>query len=481
MSATKRFLCRFCEIIKNDSLNIYFVIAKRTGKHPVFCGPTLVHFKKDFATYHHLSSSIIGARPNLCNVLALGTDGEEALINAFKAQMWDALIHLRCTRHMEGNFRDFFVNNRYPKNLQDEIYKAIFEDGGLIDADDASEFDVQVDLSKKMWDSLHKSFNFKSDAFFAFFDSQKEDVFKNCLIKSVRIAAGLGNPPEKYYTNNNESLNNRLKLEQKNKKLSWPAFNVSLENFCRHQMEEAKRAIRGAGNYELAPGYEKFFVSPLDWNRKTEIQRAQHIKRFMSAIPSTALDGADVMPTEIAADTFFGVSREAIVLPSISDSHLSSIEQRAKRLLQDGDNIKEAPGKNPHKKVVCSLTSPGQVHVVDATSSEINGKIVCDCLGYKSIKICAHSLAVSVQLNILEAYLQWVRKQKASSGLDALSGHKALGAGKKPGSRSRKRSKAASDTAWMPATGMPAPHHATRMPSPHHATGMQASQHATGM
>ena len=45
-------------------------------------------------------------------------------------------------------------------------------------------------------------------------------------------------------------------------------------------MEKAKRAKRGVGNYELVPGYQKFFVSPLDWNRKTDKQRDITINDF---------------------------------------------------------------------------------------------------------------------------------------------------------------------------------------------------------
>ena len=36
---------------------------------------------------------------------ALGTVGELAMITAFMDKMWDELIHLRCTLHMEGNFK----------------------------------------------------------------------------------------------------------------------------------------------------------------------------------------------------------------------------------------------------------------------------------------------------------------------------------------------------------------------------------------
>ena len=45
-------------------------------------------------------------------------------------------------------------------------------------------------------------------------------------------------------------------------------------------MEKVKRAKPGVGNYGLVPGYQKFFVSPLDWNRKTDKQRDITINDF---------------------------------------------------------------------------------------------------------------------------------------------------------------------------------------------------------
>ena len=178
-----------------------------------------MHFKKDFSIYHHLSSTIIGARPEIANVNALGTDAEEALVNAFLVQMWDGLIHLRCTRHLEGNFREFFKSHRYPANLEAEEFDFIFGDGGLIDSEDVEDFNFNVGLFKDSTVKLHESFDVCPDAFLGYFDKNKEDIFRNNMIRSVRIAAGLGNSQARYYTSNNEPLNNRLKIEQNHKKL----------------------------------------------------------------------------------------------------------------------------------------------------------------------------------------------------------------------------------------------------------------------
>ena len=62
------------------------VVDRSTSQSPTMLGPVLVHQKKSFETYHFFASSLIGMRPSLDNILAFGTDGEQALVNAFQKQ-----------------------------------------------------------------------------------------------------------------------------------------------------------------------------------------------------------------------------------------------------------------------------------------------------------------------------------------------------------------------------------------------------------
>ena len=65
----------------------------RNGQCPIMLGPVLVHQRKLFETYHFFASTLVGICPTLANTLAFGTDGEEAIVKAFKQQMSSA-IHL---------------------------------------------------------------------------------------------------------------------------------------------------------------------------------------------------------------------------------------------------------------------------------------------------------------------------------------------------------------------------------------------------
>ena len=58
------------------------------AKSPVMIGPTcmLVHRRKVFSTYHFFASSLVSLRPSISGLRAFGTDGEEALYQAFQAR-----------------------------------------------------------------------------------------------------------------------------------------------------------------------------------------------------------------------------------------------------------------------------------------------------------------------------------------------------------------------------------------------------------
>ena len=59
-------------------------------------------------------------------MLAFGTDGEEAVVKAFK-QQFSFAIHLRCFRHMKQDIqRKLSVNMGFPADAVSEITAHIF-------------------------------------------------------------------------------------------------------------------------------------------------------------------------------------------------------------------------------------------------------------------------------------------------------------------------------------------------------------------
>ena len=73
---------------------------KRGKSHPIFLGPMLIHYRKTFGTYLFLASTLVGLSQLLQGICAFGTDGEEALADAFMhkftySQRLTCFIHVK--------------------------------------------------------------------------------------------------------------------------------------------------------------------------------------------------------------------------------------------------------------------------------------------------------------------------------------------------------------------------------------------------
>jgi len=65
--------------------------SRKHGKPPVCVGPILIHYSKSFSTYLFFASSLVGLQKDLRSVVAFGTDGEEALADAFSHEFTSAV------------------------------------------------------------------------------------------------------------------------------------------------------------------------------------------------------------------------------------------------------------------------------------------------------------------------------------------------------------------------------------------------------
>ena len=64
----------------------------------------MVHYKKSFSTYVFFTSTLVGMKPELSSLKCFGTDGEEALYEAF-GHVFPGALHLLCSLHMKRNVK----------------------------------------------------------------------------------------------------------------------------------------------------------------------------------------------------------------------------------------------------------------------------------------------------------------------------------------------------------------------------------------
>ena len=111
----------------------------------------LIHYRKTFATYLFLASSLVGLSRELEGIRAFGTDGEEALSDAFKHEFGFAQ-HLTCFIHVRRNLKDKLAECNIPVDLSQKILDDVFRKKlgsvfveGIVDASDDSDFQTKLD------------------------------------------------------------------------------------------------------------------------------------------------------------------------------------------------------------------------------------------------------------------------------------------------------------------------------------------------
>ena len=119
--------------------------SRKHGKLPVCFGPILIHYSKSFSTYSFFASSLVGLQKDLQSVVAFGTDGEEALADAFShsAVRLTCFIHKR--RNIETKLKDIGLATDCQQQILDDLFRkcrgeTMFE--GLVDSSDVDTFNL---------------------------------------------------------------------------------------------------------------------------------------------------------------------------------------------------------------------------------------------------------------------------------------------------------------------------------------------------
>ena len=99
--------------------------SRRSNSHPIFLGPVLVHYRKTFAAYLFFASTLVGLSWQLQGVRAFGTDGEQALADAFGHEFAFSQ-RLICFIHMRRNVKERCSEFNVPPNVSQKILDDIF-------------------------------------------------------------------------------------------------------------------------------------------------------------------------------------------------------------------------------------------------------------------------------------------------------------------------------------------------------------------
>ena len=122
------------------------VKCKRTGHPPVMTGPTLIHYKKSFASYLFFASAMIGQCREIKMLCVFGTDG-------WKGLNWELLTHLTRFIHASTNIKEELMSSNISQDLWNKILDDIFGKQlgttfpeSLVDVTTETKVDVKLEI-----------------------------------------------------------------------------------------------------------------------------------------------------------------------------------------------------------------------------------------------------------------------------------------------------------------------------------------------
>jgi len=165
---------------------------------------------------YFFASTLIGLSCQLHGVQAFGTDGEQALIDAF-CHEFSSSRHLTCFIHVKRNIKEKCVECNLSGDLCQQIQDDVFGRNiggtyleGLVDASD-SDYDEKFDAIVESWLNTSLPSLANISKFVDWFIANKKSAICDTMSLSVRQECGLGCPPEPFTTNSSESINVVLK------------------------------------------------------------------------------------------------------------------------------------------------------------------------------------------------------------------------------------------------------------------------------
>lgn len=475
--------------------------SRRTGKHPVFLGPAIMHMSRKTEDYLMFTQALIRRRRALIDLKAYGTDNEDALRNAFRITFANS-IGLLCRIHKKENIEHHLHSTmKVSPYAKREIMHDVFghKEGstlhmGLYESED--DFDRKLSQLEQKWQQL-------APGFFTWFHKFQGADFKECMIASVREAAQLcdeyNGQVNDFTTNDNESENFGVKQWTGFAKSSWPDFIDKLRQRAEAQIREEDKALYGSGEYQLDKRFQFLELEPREWHSMTEQQRLDYRRRARSlptfekvynpghlsastctvpenVVPrsasrsrvtehvlsdseafgceecaepreeivgavSSSLGGTSLQETvtQNSAKIRISVAASDVTLSGIPEKWIAEMWVQAEALLNARFGVMRAAGGNENARSVAS--SHGAPHYVEKFA---NGRLACDnrCFKYKSAKICSHTLASAQDMGeeCIEKFLQWRRKLKREAALTPIvvQDKTKEGAGKKSGKPTRK-------------------------------------------
>ena len=399
----------------------------------------MLHHRKTLENYRIQSSVCAAKIKHLDQARGFMTDGEEALIQAWSADMPKAK-HLRCFKHFEGNCNEKLrtlgiCTSKQQSTFINKVFGVKGKEEGILDAEDKKDLKRRLDASKEELDREERKVLGKDDGYECKFWKYLEsnyDMMRNNMVAKVRRRAGLKDGPDgkplRSYTNPSESMNHVMSSLKKDivssqnvkdRGLTKLEFTTSVfEEIHRKQQDELRLAIAGISEeYQLSEFVSHLAVSTDTWFQWSPEEREKYVADMNKISVEEALEGKRIsepnIPAQLPEKEFseFSVDvakflEQNMEYKSVTAKHVA---ENALLLVNHPLAIQEQPTLHPTSNKV----EVAAVHAKNGrVQCTVNTNFVsCNCPSYKFDNICKHSIAVAQLKGFLEKHLNHVAKK----------------------------------------------------------------------
>ena len=175
------------------------------------------------------------------------------------------------------------------------------------------------------------------------------------------------------------------------------------------QDREVQRAVIGWGKYRFKEQYSSLQIPESQWFKMMEKQRSDHIMKRVAntkvIVSSIAVDPSVTSPVaDLEASKHLSIDVNTVAASvSVPLECLKGIWQKAEELLNSQHGMSPAPGQPEEARMVLSRSGK-RPHLILPCK---RGRFKCDsdCLNFKSLGICSHSVAVAECNNLLTKFI----------------------------------------------------------------------------
>ena len=239
------------------------IIRTTSGEPPIMLGPVYLHWEGSFQSYHRFLSHIQSRFSDIdTSKIVFGSDGEKAVINAI-SDCFPNSTHTLCTRHLKENLAHQLRKEMTMENATSIVNKIFNRETGPVD-DEITYNEMEDEVIDKCTNTYIVNY----------LDKIKEYVFK------ARQKASF--IPKFWTNNNNESLNNIIKLKTDWKVQKLPKLKEKLHELDITQTRNLRDALHHRGDFKLAPNTQSLVVSDEIWLAMSAEQRQRRLLRLLN-------------------------------------------------------------------------------------------------------------------------------------------------------------------------------------------------------